>query len=72
MAAKLARLTNKVVIQLHLVEESYTICSSRARRPVRKLLDTPSYFPNASTSRTVSNQYVDLNENWVLYSLCEW
>jgi hypothetical protein len=24
--------------------ESFTICSSRSRRPVRKLLDTPSYF----------------------------
>jgi D-alanyl-D-alanine carboxypeptidase len=23
--------------------DSYTICSSRSRRPVRKLLDTPSY-----------------------------
>jgi len=31
------------VIQLHLVAESRTICSSRSRRPVRKLLDTPSY-----------------------------
>jgi len=25
------------------VSESCTICSSRSRRPVRKLLDTPSY-----------------------------
>jgi len=25
------------------VAESYTIWSSRSRRPVRKLLDTPSY-----------------------------
>jgi len=31
------------VIQLHLVAESCTICNSRSRRPVRKLLDTPSY-----------------------------
>jgi hypothetical protein len=36
--------TNKIAIQLHLVAESCTICSSRARRPVRKLLDTPSYL----------------------------
>jgi hypothetical protein len=43
MAAKLARLTHKIAIQLHLVAESCTICSSRSRRPVRKLLDTPSY-----------------------------
>jgi hypothetical protein len=42
MAAKLTRLTHKIAIYLHLVAESYTICSSRVRRPVRKLLDTPS------------------------------
>jgi len=28
---------------LQLVAESCTICSSRSGRPVRKLLDTPSY-----------------------------
>jgi hypothetical protein len=44
MAAKLTRLTHKIAIQLHLVAESFTICSSRCRRPVRKLLDTPSYY----------------------------
>jgi hypothetical protein len=43
MAAKLTILTHKMAIQLHLVAESYTICSSRTRRPVRKLLDSPSY-----------------------------
>jgi hypothetical protein len=43
MAAKLTRLTHKIAIQLHLVAESSTICSSRSRRPVRKLLCTPSY-----------------------------
>jgi hypothetical protein len=43
MAAKLTRLTHKIAIQLHLVAESCTIYSSRSRRPVRKLLDTPSY-----------------------------
>jgi hypothetical protein len=43
MAAKLTRLTHEIAIQLHLVAESCTICSSRSRRPVRKLLDTPSY-----------------------------
>jgi hypothetical protein len=41
MAAKLIRLTHKIAIQLHLLVESCTICSSRSRRPVRKLLDTP-------------------------------
>jgi hypothetical protein len=45
MATKLTRLTHKIAIQLYLVAESCTICSSRCRRPVRKLLDTPSYFP---------------------------
>jgi len=45
MAAKLTRLTNKIVIQLYLVATSCTICNSRSRRSVRKLLDTPSYNP---------------------------
>jgi hypothetical protein len=43
MAAKLTRLNHKIAIQLHLVAESYTISSSRSRRPFRKLLDTPWY-----------------------------
>jgi hypothetical protein len=43
MAAKLTRLTHKIAMQPHLVVEGCTICSSRSRRPVRKLLDTPSY-----------------------------
>jgi hypothetical protein len=51
MTAKLTRLTHKVAIQLHLVAESCTICSSRSGPPVRKLLDTPSYI-QASTLRT--------------------
>jgi len=41
MAAKLIRLTHKMT-QLHLVAESCAICSSLSRRPVRKLMDTPS------------------------------
>jgi hypothetical protein len=44
VAAKFTRLTHQIVIQLHLVAESCTICSSRSRRQVRKLLDTPSYI----------------------------
>jgi len=44
MAAKLTRLTHKMAIQLQLVAEGCIICSSHFRRPVRKLLDTPSYF----------------------------
>jgi len=43
MAAELTRLTHKIAIKLRLVAESCTICSSRSRRPVRKLLYTPSY-----------------------------
>jgi len=43
MAAKLTRLTHKIAIQLHLMAESCTICRSRSWRPVRKLLDVPSY-----------------------------
>jgi hypothetical protein len=39
MAAELTRLTHKIAIQLHLMEENCTICSSHSRRPVRKLLD---------------------------------
>jgi hypothetical protein len=42
MAAKLTRMTDKIAIQQHLVAENCTICSFRSRRPVRKLLDTPS------------------------------
>jgi len=43
MAVKLTRLTHKITIQLHLIAESYTLCSSRSTRPVRKLSDTPLY-----------------------------
>jgi hypothetical protein len=43
MTAKLTTLTQKIALQLHLLAESYTICSSRFRWPVRKFLDTPSY-----------------------------
>jgi len=42
MAAKLTRVTHKIAIQLHLLAESCTICISRCRWSVRKLLDTPS------------------------------
>jgi hypothetical protein len=44
MAVKLTRLTHKIAIQLQVVAESCTICSSRSKRSVRKLLDTPSYY----------------------------
>jgi hypothetical protein len=41
MVAKLIRMTHKLVIQLHLVAESCTICSSHSRWPVQKLLMCP-------------------------------
>jgi hypothetical protein len=44
MATKLTRLTHKIAIQLHLVAEICIIFSSGSSRPVRKLLDTHSYF----------------------------
>jgi hypothetical protein len=43
MAAKLTRVTHKIAIQLHLVADNCTICSSRSSRPVRKLLDKLLY-----------------------------
>jgi hypothetical protein len=49
---KLIRLTHKIAIQLHLVAESYTICSSRSRRTVRKFLDTPSYISMVKVKKT--------------------
>jgi len=42
VAANLTTLTHKIAIQLHLVAECCTTCSSLSRQPVRKLLDTPS------------------------------
>jgi hypothetical protein len=35
--------SSRIAIQLHLVAENCTICSSLSRRPVLKLSDTPSY-----------------------------
>jgi hypothetical protein len=55
MAAKLTRLTHKVAIQLHLVAESCTICSSPSRWPVQKLLDTPLYI--ASTIGSIQTHF---------------
>jgi len=53
MTAKLTRLTHKMAIQLHLMAESCTLCNSRSRRPVRKLLDTPLYTGKSSRSKVV-------------------
>jgi len=46
MAEKLTGLTHRVSIQLHLVAESCTTCSSRSRQPVRKLLGHPRILSN--------------------------
>jgi len=51
MAAKLTRLTHKIVIQLHLVAESCIICSSHSGQPVQKLLDTPLYILEMNVMR---------------------
>jgi hypothetical protein len=66
MTAKLTKVTHKITIQLHLVAESYTICSSRGRRPVRKLLDTPLYIissANGTSFRQSSYTSVSLYIN---------
>jgi hypothetical protein len=44
MATILTGLTYKIAVQLHLVVESCTIYSSHSRRPVLKLLGTPSHI----------------------------
>jgi hypothetical protein len=68
MAEKLTRMTHKIAIQLHLVAEGSTICSSRSRRPVRKLLDTPWYFIIDSVRKLLDtpsymlNKYTSLNK----------
>jgi hypothetical protein len=58
MAAKLTRLTQKITIQLHLVANSCTVFSYSSRRPVRKLLDTPSYavFPFNLSMNNAKNE----------------
>jgi hypothetical protein len=67
MAAKLTKLTHKIAIQLHLVAESCTIRSSRSRRPVRKLLDTPSYV---YIRLAVSSFWSDTALSNLVYSAC--
>jgi hypothetical protein len=64
MAAKLTSLTHKIAIQLNIVAESCTICSSRSRRPVRKLLDTLSY--NKLLTPLVQSPSWDANSHSVI------
>jgi len=42
METKLTRLTHKIVTQLHQLAESCATCCYCSRRPVRKLMHTPS------------------------------
>jgi hypothetical protein len=62
MAAKLTRLSYKIVIQLDLVAESCTIYSSPASRPVRKLLDTPSYTTLYTKGCDLIRHVKDMNQ----------
>jgi hypothetical protein len=55
MVAKLSRLTHKIAVQLHLVADSCTICSSCSRQPVQELLDIPSYMNSCSVFISVHN-----------------
>jgi hypothetical protein len=54
MATKLTRLTYKIVLQLHLVADSCTICISQSRYSVRKLLDTSSYISPVEEYQIIS------------------
>jgi hypothetical protein len=65
MAAKITRLTHKIAIQLQLMAESCTISGSRSRRPVRKLLDTPSYFVHGCGHGKVFVQECDHDKYYV-------
>jgi len=58
MAAKLTSLTHNIEIQLYLVGESYTICSSLSRRPVWKLLDTPRTYTMNACMHTYIHIYI--------------
>jgi len=64
MAAKLTRPTHKIAIQLYLVAETCTICSSRSRRPVRKLLDTPSCTSVFQRDPVISTDPSLQDEQW--------
>jgi hypothetical protein len=72
MAAKLTRLTHKIVIQQHLVAESCTICSSRSRRPTSSYLiylwDTTCMPLNRGATRPMMGagvpQYSSYTTGW--------
>jgi len=64
MAAKLTRLTHKIAMQLHLMAESYTICSSCSRKAVRKILDTPSYIQKFCQRNKKDEQIWRFRRGW--------
>jgi len=68
MAAKPTRLTHIIAIQLHQEAESYTVCSSRSRRTVRKLLDTPSYVLLKQMRCNWTHRHVDVRLQCESYS----
>jgi hypothetical protein len=70
MAAKLTILTHKIAIQLHLVAESCTICNSRFRRPVQKLLDTLYTKIISAEIRHMKSDYDDILKVQAKLSLC--
>jgi hypothetical protein len=53
MAAKLTKVTHKIAIQLHLVAESCTICSSRSRQPAGNFLIHPRTCSSHGVIRNV-------------------
>jgi hypothetical protein len=54
--------THKIAIQLHLVAESFTIYSSCSRRPVRKLLDVPSYVCTVDSNSHASPSLINKSQ----------
>jgi hypothetical protein len=72
MAAKLTRLTHKIAIQLHLVAESCTICSSRSTRPVRKLLVTASFVNQCSVRIDTVFKWNLLKDNTLFIVIVEY
>jgi hypothetical protein len=65
MEVKLTRLTHQIVIQLHLVLESCTICSFCSKRLVRKLLDTPSYAVWCVYTSLTPKQPISSCNRWI-------
>jgi hypothetical protein len=70
METKITRLIHKIAIQLHLVAESCTICSSRSRRQVRKLLVTASYVPALTPRLQLSEVALQFAENITFFAIC--